>query len=152
MKIQIRQFDERTDTQILELAPDRTIIHTAGGKMSSLFDQSEFLDVFTPDGFWIALEDDEVIGAVLFGRYDKENPSHAAVYGIRVDEPYRRRGIGGILLQKADMYARSNSIERMLLHTTPDNIAAMTLFKKAGYMVIEYSGDKIKMVKKVRSG
>lgn len=150
MKIQIKKFDESTDTRILEYTPDRTIIHTAGGKMSSLFSKSEFLDVFTPDGFWIALDDDKIIGAVLFGRYDKENPPCAAIYGIRVDEPYRRRGIGGILLQKADMYARNNSIDRMFLHTTPDNIAALTLFKKAGYMVTENTGDRLTLMKKMR--
>ena len=134
---------------MLEYQPDRTTIHTAGGKMSSLFTKSDFLDVFMPDGFWIALDQDKIIGAVVFGRYDKENRPCAALYGIRVDEPYRQRGIGGILLQKADMYARSNSIDRIILHTTPENIAAMTLFKKAGYTVTENTGDRVKMVKKI---
>jgi ribosomal protein S18 acetylase RimI-like enzyme len=152
LKIQIRKFDERTDFRMLEYQPDRTIIHTAGGKMSSLFSRSEFLDVFMPDGFWIALDEDKIIGAVLFGVYAQENPGCAAIYGIRVDEPYRRRGIGGILLQKADMYARSKGIDRIILHTTPENIAAITLFKKAGYMVTENAGDRLKMVKKVRFG
>ena len=96
---------------MLEYQPDRTIIHTAGGKMSSLYDQSEFLDVFTPEGIWITLNDEMIIGAVLIGKYGEINPSCAAVYGIRVDEPYRRRGIGGVLLQKADMYARRNGID-----------------------------------------
>lgn len=149
MKIQIRKFDEKTNTQLLEYQTDRTVIHTSGGKMSSLFSKSEFLDIFTPDGIWIALDDDKIIGAVLFGRYDKENPPCAAIYGIRVDKPYRRRGIGGILLQKADMYARNNNIDRMLLHTTAENIAAMTLFKKAGYHVTENSGDRLTLMKKI---
>lgn len=117
--------------------------------MSSFFGKSAFSDIFTPNGIWIALDDDRIIGAVLFGRYDKENPPCAAIYGIRVDEPYRRRGIGGILLQKADMYARNNNIDRMLLHTTPENIAAVTLFKKAGYHVIENSGDRLTLMKKI---
>ncbi|UCC15936.1 MAG: GNAT family N-acetyltransferase [Dehalococcoidales bacterium] len=152
MKIQIRQFDERTDTRMLEYQSDRTIIHTASGRMSSLFNQSEFLDMFTPDGFWIALSEKMPIGAVLFGRYDKEKPRRAAVYGIRVDEPYRRRGIGGILLQKADMYARTNGIDRIFLHSTTDNIATMTLFKKAGYRIVENSGDKLELVKRIWIG
>jgi ribosomal protein S18 acetylase RimI-like enzyme len=137
---------------MLEYQPDRTIIHTAGGKMSSLFSRSEFLDVFMHDGFWIALDEDKIIGAVLFGVYVRENPACAAIYGIRVDEPYRQRGIGGILLQKADMYARSKGIDRIILHTTSENMAAITLFKKAGYMVAENAGDRLKMIKKVRFG
>ena len=149
MKIRIRKFDERTDTRLLEYKPDRTIIHTAGGILSSPFDQSEFLDKFTPNGIWIALDDAIIIGAVVFGIYDKENPSCSALWGIRVDEPYRQRGIGGILLQKADMYARTNGIERLILHTTSDNIAALTLFKKAGYRVVEETDDRLTLVKKV---
>ena len=150
MKIRIGKFDERTDTRIIEYQPDRTIIYTAGGSMSSLFSKSEFLDIFTPDGFWIAFSHDIPIGSVLFGRYDKENPSCAAIYGIRVDEKYRRRGIGGVLLQKADKYARSNGIDRIILHTAPDNIAAITLCKKAGYIISENYVGKLKMVKKMR--
>ncbi|UCD08929.1 MAG: GNAT family N-acetyltransferase [Dehalococcoidales bacterium] len=150
MKIRIRKFDERTDTRIIEYQPDRTIIYTAGGSMSSLFSKSEFLDLFTPDGFWIAFSHDIPIGAVLFGKCDKEKPSCAAIYGIRVDEQYRRRGIGGVLSQKADKYVRSNSIDRIILHTTPDNIAAITLCKKAGFIISENSVDKMKMMKKMR--
>ena len=118
--------------------------------MYTLFNKSDFLDTFTSGCIWIALNDDKIIGTVLFGKYDKENPAWAAIYGIRVDEPYRQRGIGGILLQKADMYARNNGIDRIILHTTPENTAAITLFKKAGYMVIENTYDRLKMVKKVR--
>ena len=134
---------------MLEYQSDRTIIHTVGGKMSSLFNQSEFLDVFTPDGIWIALKDSMIIGVVLLGKYKEAKPPCIAVYGIRVDEPYLRRGIGGILLQKADMYARTNGIDRLILHTTPDNIAAMTLFKKAGYRVVEETDDRLTLLKKV---
>jgi ribosomal protein S18 acetylase RimI-like enzyme len=134
---------------MLEYQPGHTIVHTAGGKMSSLFGKSEFLAAFTPEGFCIALDEDKIIGAVLFGIYAKEDPACAAIYGIRVDEPYGKRGIGGILLQKADMYARSNGIDRTILHTTPENIAAITLFKKAGYIITENSGGRVKMVKKV---
>jgi len=92
LKIQIRKYDERLDSRIIEYQPDCTIIRTAGGKVSSLFNQSEFRDIFTPDCIWVALNEDKIIGAVLFGRYNKENPHRAAIYGIWVDEPYRRRG------------------------------------------------------------
>jgi N-acetylglutamate synthase-like GNAT family acetyltransferase len=134
---------------MLEYQSDRTIIHTVGGKMSSLFNQSEFLDVFTPDGIWIALKDSMIIGVVLLGKYKEAKPPCIVVYGIRVDEPYLQKGIGGILLQKADMYARTNGIDRLILHTTPDNIAAMTLFKKAGYRVVEETDDRLTLLKKV---
>ena len=135
---------------MIEYRPDRTIIHTAGGKLSSPFDQSEFLDKFTPDGIWIALDDNIIIGVVVFSIYDKANPSCTSLYGIRVDEPYRRRGIGGVLLQKADMYTRTGGIDSLILHITPDNIAAITLFKKAGYRVTENTGDKLTLMKKIR--
>jgi ribosomal protein S18 acetylase RimI-like enzyme len=50
------------------------------------------------------------------------------------------------------MYARSKGIDRIILHTTSKNMAAITLFKKAGYMVAENAGDRLKMIKKVRFG
>jgi RimJ/RimL family protein N-acetyltransferase len=150
LKIQIRKFDERKDTRIIEYQTDRTIIHTAGGQMSLPLNQSDFSDIFTSGCIWIALEDDKVIGAILFSRNDKGNLPCAAIYGIRVDEPYRRRGIGGILLQKADMFARTNGIDRITLQTSSENIASLTLCKKAGYTVTENSGDKLLLVKKMR--
>ena len=150
MKIRIRKFDETKDTRILEYQPDCTIIHTASGKLSLLFQQSDFLDVFTPDHIWIALYDDKIIGTVLFGWDDKENPSCIVIYGIRIDEAYRGRGIGGILLQKADVFARTNGIGRITLQTSPGNTAALTLCKKAGYIVTENSNDKLTLVKRMR--
>lgn len=149
MKIQIRKFDETKDARILEYQPDRTIIHTAGGKLSSLFNRSEFLDIFTPDCIWIALNEDKIIGAALFGKCDKENPHCAAIYGIWVDEPYRRRGVGGILLQKADMFAKTNGIDSITLQTSPDNVASLTLCKKAGYVITEETGKKLTLMKRV---
>ena len=151
MKIQIRKFDETKDTRILEYQPNRIIIDTTGGKMSSSFNQSDFHKILTSDGIWIALDEDKIIGAVLFGKYARENPTCIAIYGIRVDEPYRRRGIGGILLQKVDMYARREGIDLIILHIKPDNIASLTLFKKAGYIITENSSDKLKLIKKVRT-
>ena len=115
-----------------------------------MFGKSEFLEIFTPEGFWIAIDDELIIGAVLFGRYEKHNPTQARIYGIRVDEPYRRRGIGGILLQKADRYARMKSIDRTILYTASDNLASLTLFKKAGYVITDNPNDKVTMVKKMR--
>jgi hypothetical protein len=37
----------------------------------------------------------------------------------------------------------------MILDTTTDNVAAITLCKKAGYIIIENSGDRLKLAKKI---
>ena len=118
--------------------------------MSLPFNRSDFHKILTSNGIWIALNDRNIIGAVMFGRNDKENPPYIDIYGIRVDEQYRGRGIGGILLQKADMFARTNGIDSIKLQTSYDNIASLTLCKKAGYIVTENSGDKLILVKRIR--
>jgi RimJ/RimL family protein N-acetyltransferase len=48
------------------------------------------------------------------------------------------------------MFARTNGIDSITIQTSPDNIASLTLCKKAGYIVTENSGNKIKLVKKIR--
>jgi hypothetical protein len=40
----------------------------------------------------------------------------------------------------------------MILQTAPDNIAAMILFRKAGYMAAETNGDRLTLTKKIRFG
>ncbi len=149
MIVTVRKFDPEQDAGLLEFQDKRTLVRTGSSTMAALFEENGFRNVFLPDGLWVAFDGDEAIGAILFGKYREPDDVTAAIYGIKVEEPYRRRGIGGTLMYKAEIFAAKNGLERLILHTRRDNEAAMTLFKKCWYKVIDESGETLTMEKKL---
>ena len=86
-----------------------------------------------------------VRGAVLVGVLDRADLPSVATYGIKVDVPYRRRGIGYQLMQKAEVLAEMTGVDRLFVETRPDNAAALALYKKCGYTVFERTPERVKM-------
>jgi ribosomal protein S18 acetylase RimI-like enzyme len=115
--------------------------------MSAFLDRKRFANLFLPDGIWLAVADGTIAGALLVGLYCDAGSPCVAVYGIKVDEPYRRQGVGSLLMQKADEFAQSVCIDRLFLETKPDNGPALSLFSKCGYRVFESSPDSMKLDK-----
>jgi ribosomal protein S18 acetylase RimI-like enzyme len=58
---------------------------------------------------------------------------HGYVYDIFVTEEFRGKGIGGILLEKAESYCRERGYSRMLLMVSVSNQAAISLYGKMGF-------------------
>lgn len=55
------------------------------------------------------------------------------VFDIFVLEPYRRRGIGKMLIEVAEEYCRQQGIWRIKLEVAANNPNAMDLYRKAGF-------------------
>jgi len=51
-----------------------------------------------------------------------------------VDPEARKLGIGQLLLQKAEDYARETGAKSIVLETAPDNYTAQKLYEKNGYV------------------
>ncbi|GKV65121.1 MULTISPECIES: GNAT family N-acetyltransferase [unclassified Sporosarcina] len=51
-----------------------------------------------------------------------------------VDQEARKLGIGQLLLQKAEEYARNTGAKSIALETAPDNYGAQKLYEKNGYV------------------
>lgn len=150
MIITVRKFNPEQDIGLLEFQDERTVVHTGSVMMTSLFGKKEFRHIFFPDGIWVAFDGTEAIGAILFRKYKEADSVSTAIYGIKIEEPYRRRGIGGALMHKAEIFAQNNGMDRLILHTRRDNEAALTLFKKCWYSVINTSEDTLTMEKFLR--
>jgi GNAT superfamily N-acetyltransferase len=149
MIITIRKFSPSIDNGILEFKNGCTAVHTGNSIVSVPFCQEDFQRVFYPDGIWLAHNGTAAIGAILFGKSASVNPS-CEVFGIQVDGEYRRRGIGGTLMYKAEIFAQSARINQLNLHTRPDNKPALTLFKKCWFKITESSAESLTMVKRIQ--
>lgn len=52
---------------------------------------------------------------------------------ISIDAPYQRQGLGAILLDRMLHVARDLNVQRVLLEVRPSNVAALGLYRKAGF-------------------
>ena len=128
-----RQFDASTDAGILEFEEGMTIVHIGGVAMVSLFTRDEFLRKFGSDGFYLAIRGGAVVGAMLIAVEQEESSRFALIYGMKVDEPWRRQGIGLRLMQQADRFVQRFGLDRIALDTRPENTPALSLFRRCGF-------------------
>ena len=146
---EIRKHDPSRDQGVLEFQPGRTIVKVGSLQMSALLGRDDFTNLFIPDGLWFAVVDSAIIGALVVGPCDSAGWPCVATYGIKVDEPYRRCGIGSQLMQKADEFAELVGIDRLFVETRPDNIPALGLFRKCGYKICESGSDNVTLEKRL---
>lgn len=59
--------------------------------------------------------------------------THAELTELFVEESYRRRGVGGVLIRFAERLAESKGAEELILHTGEDNQAAQEFYTAMGY-------------------
>jgi len=99
-----------------------------------------------PNGFWIAEEDDRVVG-VAYGyfrdvppevleRWEASKAGYVAL--MAVDESYRRRGIGGALLKRLLEEFRKAGADVVTVHCPAEAIEAKKLYDKLGFEVGAY--------------
>jgi len=66
------------------------------------------------------------------------------IYDIFVKEEFRGRGIGRILLEKAESYCREKGYSKILLMVSINNAAAIKLYDKMGFKAEEmYMGKEL---------
>ncbi|MFX1563834.1 MAG: GNAT family N-acetyltransferase [Promethearchaeota archaeon] len=101
---------------------------------------------FFPEGFWVAEEDNDVIGFV-FG-YFKDAPLDVLIKWdaskvgeislLVVDPDYRRRGIGTALLKKVMEEFKRAGADLIILACPAEAIEARKLYEKLGFEVRAY--------------
>jgi ribosomal protein S18 acetylase RimI-like enzyme len=147
MIITIRQYDPQNDPGLFDVQNGETVLRAGSTDLPLLSGRGLPEKAVLPEGIWIARSDERAIGAILFGvSHDSRSPA-AVIHGITVDEPFRRRGIGGALMYKAELYALSRNIERIITRTSPDNEAFLILLKKCWYSVISTDNGVLTMEK-----
>jgi putative acetyltransferase len=91
-----------------------------------------------PNGVYtyVAIINDEIVGNL--GLHVCENPrrKHAATFGMGVKDHFQGKGVGSALLQTAiDLADNWLNLRRLELTVYTDNIAAIALYKKFGFVV-----------------
>lgn len=86
------------------------------------------------DSAWLGVVDVEgkVAGYALV--FFRRGAQRARLYSIAVDPDARGRGLGGCLLGAAEDAARARGAARLTLEVRTDNLVALQLYARAGYL------------------
>lgn len=83
---------------------------------------------------FLAVNGNEVVGMVTGGK-DPEKPGVAGLIQMWVDPTWRQQSIGTELVSAVVSWA-SNGFERMRLGVASDNVSAIRLFERCGFVPI----------------
>lgn len=83
-----------------------------------------------PDGFWVAVAGDEVVGTVVAG-FDGRR---GWLNYLAVDPAWRRRGLGAALVGVAERDLASRGCPKVNLQVRHDNDAVLAFYEHLGYV------------------
>ena len=98
----------------------------------------EFIKRISSDSksvMYFAWKNDDIVGCANISGM-KRRMSHRANFAISVAKSEWGSGIGSALLEKCISFAKDNGIEIINLDTRSDNIRAISLYKKFGFIKI----------------
>ena len=75
----------------------------------------------------------ELVGRLSLMRDSHPASPHVADLGVMVAAPYRRSGIGTLLMAAAEEWAAAAKVTKLELHVFPHNEPAISLYEKLGY-------------------
>lgn len=78
---------------------------------------------------------EDFLGYVVTGRMAEGSSAIPVgmIFDIYVLEPYRRKGIGTLLIRRAEKYCRENGMWRIKLEVAANNPNAKALYEKMGF-------------------
>lgn len=93
-----------------------------------------------PNSCLVELNDNKIIGSIL-GVF---NGRRAWIYHLAIHPGFQKRGLGSMLLKKAQIALKKVGAERVLLWVDKDNLGVIPFYLKNGYSNV---GDAIVMGK-----
>lgn len=79
--------------------------------------------------------DEEIVGNLgVYAVGNVQKLKHRAQIGIGVKQEYRNCGVGSILLDRAILFAKQMGYEQLELDVVNENIAAIALYQKFGFV------------------
>jgi len=86
--------------------------------------------------FFVAEENEKIIGYSRMHLFRWYEGAH--IVTIVVDENYRRKGYGKMLMKEMEDYAKNKGMKVLTLDTVPDNSEALIFYIKNGYKICGY--------------
>lgn len=84
-----------------------------------------------------ALSDDKPLGMISCVFSDRVKTGHVAdIFGVYVSPDHRGRGVGTKLLKRVLSLARRKGIIKLKLAVNPEQLAAVRLYEKAGFVPV----------------
>ena len=84
--------------------------------------------------FLLAEIDGKIVGSATLDRSDLKKLEHNVTFGITILKEYCGLGIGSILMEKVIEWTKSEGIEKIELEVFENNISAIKLYKKFGFL------------------
>jgi RimJ/RimL family protein N-acetyltransferase len=82
---------------------------------------------------FVAEAPEGIVGRLSIARDPHPASLHVADLGLMVARGFRRRGIGGALMNAAEEWAREVGVRKIELHVFPYNAPAIALYERLGY-------------------
>ncbi|MGD8554861.1 MAG: GNAT family acetyltransferase [Anaerolineales bacterium] len=95
-----------------------------------------------PELFFVAADDDRIVGSAMSG-FDGHR---GWVYAVAVHPEFRRKGIGSLLMKKAESALRAIGCPKLNLQIRAENYPVQAFYESLGYHV----EDRISMGKKLK--
>ncbi len=141
--VQFLQFQQTLDheTEFMMLYPEER--STDLSVLKNEIKQS----IINGDGFFVAVDNSEIVGYVHAERGQFMKNKHSAYIVIGVLEKASGQGIGHKLLTKIDEWASNSNITRLELTVMANNKKAQNLYKKSGFKVEGIKEKSLKTLK-----
>ncbi len=85
--------------------------------------------------FTLVAEDDQKIAGFIIAQKHPRRMGH--VVTIDVLTPYRRSGLGSLLMNEVESRLRADGCDAMFLETAVDNTAAIRFYERFGYVIVK---------------
>ena len=128
----------RNDAAAIESVLERSFLefrnlYAPDAYAATVLNEKQILERMDHGPVWIAVENRTVLGTVSLVRRD----DGCYIRGMAVLPAERGRGVGRLLLDEVESYAKSWNCFRIYLNTTPFLITAIQLYERSGFRRID---------------
>lgn len=90
---------------------------------------ADYAAVIRDSQTWVAVEDDAIVGLIVL----RQQPGHLLIENVAVHPAAQRRGIGTMLLDRAERQAASAGVAELRLYTHETMTANQAYYRRHGY-------------------
>jgi ribosomal protein S18 acetylase RimI-like enzyme len=130
--INIREYTDRDYPATTDLM--RKLTELMGEKFDEFRWRTSLLTRKTAqEGMFIAIEEDKVIGMGFAEMKGKSEGSYGYISSVIVDEDYRGKGVGELLIQKSILYLGRRGANTIRINVRKEAGGAAKLYEKIGF-------------------